>query len=103
MPLHIGSTDDRFAQYHTGAPPYVRKGPAKWPMRLLGPLVVLTRGRGRHGRAAGIAGPGNGPWRFLHMASFVLWCRVHGPASWRLRLAAAALMLAASAAPAGSG
>ena len=88
--VKIGSTGYRFARYYTGAPPYVRKGPPAWPMRLLGPFVILTSltvlGTGV---LLGIAGPGNGPWLFLHKASFVLWfgCMALHVATYRLAAA----------------
>ena len=101
--LKIGSTGYRFARYYTGAPPYVRKGPPAWPMRLLGPFVILTSlavlGTGV---LLGIAGPGNGPWLFLHKASFVLWfgCMALHVATYVWRLPR--LLLAAPRGPGGA-
>lgn len=72
--LKIGSTGYRFARYYTGAVPYVRKGPPAPLLRLLGPVVVLTScGVIGSGVALAFAGPGAGPWLFVHKALFVLW------------------------------
>jgi hypothetical protein len=72
--LKISSTGYRFIRYYTGSEPYVRKGPPAPILRLLGPVVILTSlavlGTGV---ALALAGPGTGPWLFLHKASFLLW------------------------------
>jgi hypothetical protein len=72
--LKVCSTAYRFARYYTGSAPYRRKGPPAAPMRLLGPLVILTSlavlGTGV---ALAIAGPGNGQWLMLHKLSFLAW------------------------------
>jgi hypothetical protein len=72
--LKVGATGYRFVRYYAGAWPYVRKGPPALPMRLLGPLVMVTSlavlGTGV---ALAVVGPGNSQWIFLHKASFVLW------------------------------
>jgi hypothetical protein len=72
--LKLGSTGYRFARYYTGNPPYLRKGPPPWPMRLLAPGVVLTTlvlfGTGV---ALLLAGPDTGHLMLLHKASFILW------------------------------
>jgi hypothetical protein len=72
--LKICSTGYRFIRYYAGSEPYVRKGPPGPIPRLLGPVVILTSlavlGTGV---ALALAGPGSGPWLFLHKASFVLW------------------------------
>jgi hypothetical protein len=72
--LKVGSTGYRFVRYYTGSGPYVRKGPPAPLMRLLGPLVMATSltvlGTGV---ILAVAGPGPGPWLFLHKVSFVLW------------------------------
>lgn len=72
--LKIGSTLYRFVRYYAGSLAYVRKGPPTPVLRVLGPLVVLTSvavlGTGI---ILAVAGPGNGPWLFLHKASFILW------------------------------
>jgi len=75
--LKVGSTVYRFGKYYTGSVPYVRKGPPAPLLRVLGPLVILTslavQGTGV---ILAVAGPANGPWLFLHKASFVLWFAV---------------------------
>ena len=72
--LKIGSTLYRIARYYTGAAPYVRRGPPPLPLRLLGPFVIATSlavlGTGV---MLAITGPSNGPWLFLHKASFIVW------------------------------
>lgn len=72
--LKIGSTGYRIARYYTGATPYVRRGAPALPLRLLGPFVIATSlavlGTGV---ALAVVGPDNGPWLFLHKASFILW------------------------------
>jgi hypothetical protein len=72
--LKIASTLYRFVRYYTGSRPYVRKGAPAPLLRVLGPLVILTSlavlGTGI---ILAVAGPGNGPWLFLHKASFILW------------------------------
>ena len=87
--LKIGSVGYRFVRYYTGAGPYVRKGPPAPLLRLLGPVVIATSlavlGTGV---LLAAAGPGQGPWLFLHKASFVLWfgaMAIHVLAyAWRL-------------------
>lgn len=72
--LKIGSTLYRFARYYTRAEPYVRKGPPALLLRVLGPLVVLTSVAVlATGIMLAIVGPGQGPWMFLHKATFILW------------------------------
>ena len=72
--LKMASTIYRFARYYTGSLPYVRKGPPHPVLRVLGPLVIVTSvavlGTGV---IVGVVGPGNGPWLFLHKATFILW------------------------------
>jgi len=72
--LKIASTLYRFAKYYAGSLPYVKKGPPAPFLRVLGPLVVLTSvavlGTGI---MLAVIGRGNGPWLFLHKASFILW------------------------------
>jgi len=75
--LKVGSTVYRFARYYSGSLPYVRKGPPAPLLRVLGPFVILTSLAVLvTGVILGVAGPANGPWRFLHKASFVLWFAV---------------------------
>jgi len=72
--LKAGSTVYRFVRYYSGSVPYRRKGPPAPLPRLLGPLVIAsTAGVFGSGVALAFAGPGNGPWLFLHKASFAVW------------------------------
>jgi hypothetical protein len=72
--LKAGSTIYRFCRYYTGSAPYRRKGPPAPLLRLLGPLIIAaTAGVFGSGIALAVAGPGKGPWLFLHKASFVVW------------------------------
>src|SRR5215469_2347884 len=75
--LKVASTVYRFAKYYTGSLPYIRKGPPAPVLRVLGPFVILTSlavlGTGV---ILAVAGPANGPWLFLHKASFILWFAV---------------------------
>jgi hypothetical protein len=75
--LKVASTVYRFAKYYTGSLPYIRKGPPAPLLRVLGPFVILTSlavlGTGV---ILGVAGPANGPWLFLHKATFILWFAV---------------------------
>jgi hypothetical protein len=73
--LKLGSTGYRFARYYAGSPPYRRKGPPAWAMRVLAPGVVLTTlALFGTGVALLIAGPdGSGPLKLLHKASFIVW------------------------------
>jgi hypothetical protein len=75
--LKTGSTMYRIARYYTGAAPYVRRGPPPLLLRLLGPFVIATSlavlGTGV---TLAVVGPDNGPWLFLHKASFILWLGV---------------------------
>jgi hypothetical protein len=72
--LKAGSTVYRFVRYYTGSAPYRRAGPPAPLLRLLGPLVIAsTAGVFGSGVALAFAGPGNGPWLFLHKASFAVW------------------------------
>ncbi len=72
--LKVASTGYRITRYYAGSAPYVRRGPPALYLRLLGPLVIATSvavlGTGV---TLGLVGPDNGPWLFLHKASFVLW------------------------------
>jgi hypothetical protein len=40
--LKLASTGYRFARYYTGARPYREKGPPRWPLRLLAPVLVAS-------------------------------------------------------------
>jgi hypothetical protein len=75
--LKICSTVYRIARYYTGAAPYVRRGPPASLLRLLGPFVIATSlAVMATGVTLAITGPNNGPWLFLHKASFILWIGV---------------------------
>ena len=72
--LKAASTVYRFARYYTGAPQYLRKGAPHPLLRLIGSFVLLSSlGVVGTGIAAGLAGPGNRQFLFLHKASFVIW------------------------------
>jgi hypothetical protein len=72
--LKSASTCYRFYRYYTGSPDYLKKGPPAPLLRLLGPFVLATSlGVLGTGVALAYAGPGAGPWLFLHKAMFVLW------------------------------
>jgi hypothetical protein len=72
--LKLASTGYRFARYYSGKPPYVRKGPPPWLMRLLAPGVVLsTVALFGTGVALLAVGPNTGHLVLLHKASFILW------------------------------
>jgi hypothetical protein len=72
--LKLGSTGYRFFRYYTRRPDYVRAGPPALPLRLLGPIVVLsTFALLGTGLALIAVGPGKGFVLLLHQASFVVW------------------------------
>jgi hypothetical protein len=74
--LKMGSTGYRFVRYYTGSGPYVRKGPPRLPLRLLGPVVIATSlGVIGSGIALALAGPGPSAsfWIFAHKATFAAW------------------------------
>jgi hypothetical protein len=72
--LKLGSTGYRFLRYYTDNPAYRRKGPPALAMRLLAPGVVLTTvALFGTGVALLAIGPGDGPVKFLHKASFIAW------------------------------
>jgi hypothetical protein len=72
--LKLASTGYRFARYYTGNPPYRRKGPPPWAMRLLAPGVVATTlALFATGLWLMVEGPRNNTVVFLHKASFVAW------------------------------
>ncbi|HEX2903452.1 MAG TPA: hypothetical protein VHO01_08345 [Jatrophihabitans sp.] len=73
--LKAASTMYRFGRYYTGKPAYIEKGPPHPILRVLGPVVLLTSlavlGTGV---ALVFTKPGQeGPWLFLHKASFIIW------------------------------
>ena len=73
--LKLASTGYRFARYYMGSPPYRRKGPPPWAMRVLAPGVVLsTLALFGTGVALLLAAPDDsGQLKFLHKASFIAW------------------------------
>lgn len=73
--LKLASTGYRFARYYAGSPPYRRKGPPPWAMRVLAPGVVLsTLALFGTGVALLLAGPDDsGQLKLLHKASFIAW------------------------------
>ena len=72
--LKAGSVIYRFVRYYSGSAPYRRKGPPALLLRLLGPVIMLlTACVFGSGVMLAVTGPGQGPWLFLHKASFILW------------------------------
>lgn len=73
--LKSGSTLYRFARYYTGAEPYRRKGPPPLPLRVIGPLVVLsTLALLMTGIVLVLVGPaGSGLLLTAHQTSFWIW------------------------------
>jgi hypothetical protein len=82
--LKIGSTCYRFVRYYTGSAPYVRRGAPALPLRLLGPVVVITSiGVIGTGVALALVGPGPSSWLLAHKLFFVAWfCAVTVHVSW---------------------
>lgn len=82
--LKIGSTGYRFVRYYTGSVPYVRKGPPALPLRLLGPVVMITSiGVIGSGVALALVGPGPSLWLAAHKLFFVAWfCAMTVHVSW---------------------
>jgi hypothetical protein len=75
--VKAGSTIYRFCRYYGGSVPYRRKGPPELYLRMLGPILIAsTAVVFGSGVALAFAGPGKGPWLFLHKASFVIWFMV---------------------------
>jgi hypothetical protein len=72
--LKLCSTIYRFTRYYAGDAEYRRKGPPALPLRVLGPVVILTSlaviGTGI---MLALAGPVPGIWLLAHKAAFVLW------------------------------
>ena len=72
--LKVASTGYRFARYYTGSREYVRAGPPPLPLRLLGPVVVLTTvALFATGVALVALGPSAPFVLLLHKASFAVW------------------------------
>lgn len=73
--LKSATTGYRFARYYTGAETYRRKGPPPTPLRVIGPLVILsTLALLGTGIALIITGPSSaGLLLTAHQASFWIW------------------------------
>lgn len=72
--LKIASTLYRFARYYTNAPAYVRKGPPRIVLRVLGPFLVLTTLVVLlSGVVIMFAGEYRRPVEEVHKLSFFLW------------------------------
>lgn len=72
--LKVASTGWRFLRYYTGSREYVVAGPPPLPLRLLGPVVILsTAGLFATGVALVALGPGRPLVLNLHKASFAVW------------------------------
>ena len=78
--LKMGSTFWKFARYYLRVPAYRQEGPPVWPLRLLGPVVVVLTLTVFASGIALLFGPLS--WRssllFVHKASFVVWLGVMG-------------------------
>jgi hypothetical protein len=73
--LKMVSTGYRFTRYYTHDPAYLRKGPPSLPLRLLGPLVVLsTVAVFATGIVLLLLGPSSrSTWLLLHKVAFFVW------------------------------
>jgi len=72
--LKIASTTYRFARYYTNSAAYVRKGPPRMLLRIIGPILVLTTLFVLlSGVAIMFAGDYRRPIEGLHKLSFILW------------------------------
>jgi hypothetical protein len=82
--LKVGSTGYRFVRYYTGSATYVSKGPPALPLRVLGPVVVLSSvGVIGTGVALALAGPGPSLWLLAHKLFFVAWfCAMTMHVTW---------------------
>ena len=73
--LKTATTGYRFARYYAGSPPYVRRGPPHFILRILGPVVVVLTVAVLATGVLLLWAPKD--WRhatlFLHKATFVLW------------------------------
>ncbi len=73
--VKLGSTGYRFLRYYTKSPAYVRSGPPRLPLRVLGPLLLVTT-LAVVGSGIGlvVTGPAQaGLLRPLHSLSVVFW------------------------------
>jgi hypothetical protein len=75
--LKAGSVLYRFVRYYAGSAPYRRKGPPALPLRLLGPVIMLsTACVFGSGIMLAVTGPSYGPpsgWLVVHRISFLVW------------------------------
>ncbi len=72
--LKLGSTGYRFVRYYTGEARYRAAGPPNPLLRLLAPLLVLTIiVLIASGIMLVVTGPQEGPWRQIHILSFIAW------------------------------
>lgn len=75
--LKIISTSYRFVMYYTGNSRYVKAGPPKPLLRVIGPLIVVTTTillwSGIEMVLLGPTGPGTKTWFQIHRIDFVLW------------------------------
>ncbi len=75
--LKIVSTSYRFVMYYTGNPRYVKAGPPKPLLRILGPLVIVSTTlllwSGIELVLVGPHGPNALLWGAIHRATFVFW------------------------------
>ena len=93
--LKLASTGHRFLRYYTRRAEYVLAGPPPAPLRLLGPVVVLsTAGLFATGVALAVLGPGTPHMLGLHKASFAVWL-----AAMTVHVLAHALKIPALASP----
>ncbi len=74
LALKLASTGYRFLRYYTGNAQYRAAGPPKPLLRLLAPFllasILVLMGSGI---ALLVAGPGDGPWRRIHVVAFFGW------------------------------
>lgn len=72
--LKLGTTGYRFVRYYTGNPQYRAAGPPNPLLRLLAPLLVVSViVLIVSGIVLLMAGPQDGPWRRIHLLSFIGW------------------------------
>jgi hypothetical protein len=73
--LKMASTGYRFLRYYTGNVEYRRKGPPETPLRVIGPIVLLsTVAVFATGVVLLILGPSHrNPWVELHKLTFIIW------------------------------
>lgn len=79
LALKTATTLYRFVRYYTHHPAYVDRGAPPLPLRIIGPLVILS--------SVAVIGTGiallvthgaNSTWLTLHQASFIVWICVTG-------------------------